>query len=85
MRTLIIATAIATLAGAAMAHAEPQRTARAPSVERFAVQASYTAPAERIGQGYSLQARRIADCLADQANRTAAVRSPAVLERRCDI
>lgn len=85
MRKLIVATVVATLAGAAMAHAEPQRTVRAPSVERYAVQASYTAPADRTGQGYSLKQREIADCLATQATRNATLRSPAAVERRCDI
>lgn len=86
MRKLIVATVVATLAGAAMAHAEPQRTVRAPSVERYAVQANYTAPAaDRTGQGYSAQQRQIADCLADQASRTGSLRSPAAVERRCDI
>jgi hypothetical protein len=84
MRTLIIAAVVATFAGT-VAQAETQRAPRAPSVERFAVQASYTAPAERIGQGYSIQQRRIADCLADQAARSSALRSPAAVERRCDI
>jgi hypothetical protein len=86
MRTLIIATVIATLAGAA-AQAETTRPARAPSVERFATPASYTSPLQAQGHGYSWKERRVADCLADQAARIApgARTSPAALARRCDI
>ncbi|MGH6967472.1 MAG: hypothetical protein ACREE0_23545 [Phenylobacterium sp.] len=63
--TLVIATAMAL--AAATAQAAPQTPAGAQqmaanSVERHAIQATYTGP--QLEVGYSSSTRRIADCLA---------------------
>ena len=65
VRTLLIAGAVALTA--ATAQAAPKETARAQqiaanSVERHAIQATYTGP--QLEVGYSSSTRRIADCLA---------------------
>lgn len=90
MRKPTLALTAAVLTAAALsgaAQAEPQKIARAVSAERFATPANYTGPQAAVseGQGYSARARRVADCLADQAARSGQARTPAALERRCDI
>jgi hypothetical protein len=65
VRTLLIASAVAL--AAASAQAAPNAPGRvqqmaANSVERHAIQATYTGP--QLDVGYSSSTRRIADCLA---------------------
>ena len=64
VRTLLIASAVALAAASAQAAPAAGRVQQmaANSVERHAIQATYTGP--QLDVGYSSSTRRIADCLA---------------------
>jgi hypothetical protein len=83
MRTLFCAALAAATLAAAGAQAAPQ----APSIEGYAVKATYDGPAFNVG--YSAKARRMAACLASYPGvydpRTDLVRVRPGVTRRCTL